>query len=493
MMQDSEGYIWIGTYDGLNKYNGYSFENFFANNQDTNSLTINVIFSLLEDRDGNIWCGTWGIDIYNKKTGNFSHIPALKGKNSVSAGEISAIRQDNEGNIWLATQGGGINKVDYKSKKISYIRASKTLKHDSLGSDVINDLLIDNTQNMWIATEGGGLSRMNLKTGLIKTYSQNNSRPGSLSSNKISCLFEDREHNIWIGETNGQLQKYNPRDDNFVSYNDWKMNSPASRARIMQIAQDNQGRLLLATNGSGLAVYNPDEKISDIYVHNTVNPLSISSNETYSILTDSTNDVFVGTFGRGISWYSQFSQKFNVFSVQNEEEFGGSDINAFTDAIEDTKGNLVTGTYNGFLVWNQKTWKYKHYLPGKSYEENKILTIELAPDSTIWISTIRYLYRYDKEYNKIQAYTFFDKTLKDHSIYALEFDYRDNLWVGQFTKGLMKIPGSEWRDKTKANLSFKLFQVDHDDSSTISGNQQWVIRQAKDSALWIGGVGGLDR
>ncbi|HYX05680.1 MAG TPA: two-component regulator propeller domain-containing protein [Bacteroidales bacterium] len=65
MMQDSEGYIWIGTYDGLNRYNGYTFNNFFADDQDTNSLTINVVYSLFEDRDGNIWCGTWGIDIGN--------------------------------------------------------------------------------------------------------------------------------------------------------------------------------------------------------------------------------------------------------------------------------------------------------------------------------------------------------------------------------------------------------------------------------------------
>ena len=492
MMQDSEGYIWIGTYDGLNRYNGYSFDNYFANDNDSNSLTINVVYSLFEDRDGNIWCGTWGVDIYNRITGKFSHITALKGENSISAGEVPAICQDDSGNIWLATQGGGINKVDYKTRKVSYIKAADTPQEDSLCSNFINDLLIDSTQNMWIATEGGGLSRMNLKNGKIKTYLQDKSKTGSLASNKITCLFEDDKHNIWLGETKGRLQRYDPEQDNFDSYDVWNAESQVTCTRIMQIAQDNKGQLLLATKGSGLLIFDPGEKTSEIYVHNTINPVSIASNETYSILTDKANTVFVGTFGRGISWYSQLSQKFNVYSVQKEGGFGGSDINAFTDAIEDTKGNLITGTYNGFLVWDQKTWKFRHFLPGNSYEENKVLTVKLAPDSTIWISTIKYLYRYDREYNKLQTYTF-DEDLIDHSIYAIEFDYRDNLWIGQFTRGLLKISGTEWRDKTKQNLSYTLYQVDLNDSTTISGNQHWVIRQAKDSTLWIGGVGGLDR
>ncbi|MBA7591645.1 hypothetical protein ES708_33805 [subsurface metagenome] len=176
MIQDSEGYIWAGTYHGLNRYNGYSFDVFYADSDNPNSLFINVIFSLFEDRDGNIWCGTWGIDIYDKKTETFRHLAVNEGKNTLSAGEVSAIAQDKEGNMWFATQGGGINKLDFHTKEIAYYKADETID-GTLKSNYINDILIDRNQVLWAATEDGGLSRINLKDETIVTYQYSDNGP----------------------------------------------------------------------------------------------------------------------------------------------------------------------------------------------------------------------------------------------------------------------------------------------------------------------------
>jgi signal transduction histidine kinase/ligand-binding sensor domain-containing protein len=492
MLQDSEGYIWAGTYNGLNRYNGYTFDVFYANGAPSYSLFINVVFSLFEDRDGNIWCGTWGVDVYDKKTGKFKHYNALSGENPISAGEVSAIDQDSQGYIWLATQGGGLNRLNPDTDEIVYF-SSKPGSGGNLRSNYINDILIDNKQQLWIAAEDGGLSRMNLSNHSFVHYPSDANDPYSLPSDKISCLFEDKDGNIWIGDTKGHLSMYQPESNNFKSFSFAPPGFDLNRARIMEIAQDLNEKLLLATNGSGLIIYDFKNQKSEVCLHNSFQHESLSSNETYSLLIDHANTVFVGTFGRGISKFSPYSRKFESFAIPESAGIvNKGDINAFTDAIEDAHGNLVTGTYNGFLVFDQKTWNFRHFLPGKTYEENKILTLALAPDQTIWISSMNGLHRYDEHYNKLHSYIFSD-SLKDNSIYALEFDHLNNLWIGLFTKGLIKIKQAEWRDLHKTKLDFTMYLVDYNDSTSISGNQHWMIMEDMERNLWIAGVGGIDK
>jgi len=102
------------------------------------------------------------------------------------------------------------------------------------------------------------------------------------------------------------------------------------------------------------------------------------------------------------------------------------------------------------------------------------------------------LHRFDANFKKIRSYKL-DERLKDHSIYSIEFDHENNLWIALFTKGLIKIPESEWRDTKKTTLNYKTYLLDYNDSSSISGDQQWILYYSNDSMLWIGGVGGLDK
>ena len=488
MIQDSEGYIWVGTYNGLNRYNGYTFDVFHADRENPNSLFINAVYSLFEDRDGNIWCGTWGVDLFNRKTGGFTHITAEAGENTLSAGEISSIKQDRQGIMWFATQGGGLNKYNPKTKKITYFNRDN---NKALKSDYINDILIDHEQQLWIATEDGGLSRMNLKDESIITYNHIYGVPASVPSNKVTCIFEDRQGRRWFGDAEGHLFVYNESADSFKTYDALQSDKGFKRSRIMQIVQDWNGNLLLASNGAGLILFNYKSEKSKLYLHNDRSSGSLISNETYSLLIDKANTVFIGSYGRGISRFSPYNSKFDVHIIPESDAYPG-DINAFTDCIEDSLGHLIAGTYYGFVVYDKKTWTFRHFLPGNSYEGNKMLTLKLGPDGSIWISSVSNLYRYDRNFNKIQSYVL-DPALRDHSVYAIEFDYLNNMWIGLFTKGLMKIPEQEWRNSKKTNLNYKLYLSDYNDTVSVSGNQQWVIYNDKDSNLWIGGVGGLNK
>lgn len=490
LMQDSEGYIWAGTFYGLNRYNGYSIDIFNADNDNPNSIFIDMASSLMEDKDGNIWVGTWGIDVFDKKTETFRHIFSDGGDGTLSYGGISGIVQDKNDNIWVATLNGGLNKIEYKTEKISYFKSDQSAEN-ALKSNIINDIRIDSHQQLWIATEGGGLSKMDLSDESITTYQHDANNPNSIPSNKITSIFEDKEGNIWIGDTNGYLSVYNPEENNFSSFDFLIKEFKTRRIRIAQIDQDSDGNLLLATNGAGLVVYNAKTGNVNINLHNGNNTKSISSNETSALLIDKTNTVFVGTFGRGISKYSPFNRKFETHFIPESDKYSG-DINAFTDAAEDTKGNLIVGTYHGFVVFDQKTWEFRHFLPGETYEDNKILTLTIGPDESIWLGSMAGLHRYDKNFNKIRTYDF-DNTLKDQSIYTIEFDYLSNLWIGLFTKGLLKVPEKEWRDISKKTFDYKLYLRDYNDEKSISGNQPWIIYPHSDSSLWIGNEGGLCR
>jgi signal transduction histidine kinase/ligand-binding sensor domain-containing protein len=383
-----------------------------------------------------------------------------------------------------------LNKYNPITEKITYFTADFT-NNNALKSNFINDILLDRSQNLWIATEDGGLSRLNIEDESFRTFRHQGNILKSLPSDKITCLFEDNQGNIWLGDYQGNLVRFIPSTFCFEQYDYKSLCSISGKSKIMQIAQDKQGNLLLATNGDGLIVYNYITGKSINYQLHKDNPETILSNESASILVDRTNTIFIGSYGRGISKFSPFSNKFDVIALP-EELPKSSDLNSFTDGIEDYSGNLITGTYDGFLVFDMDTWLCSHYLPGSTYEENKILTIEVGPDSSIWLSSMKSLHRYNKNFKKIHSYVF-DPLLKDHSIYSIEFDSLNNLWIALFRKGLLKIPEEEWRNKKKSTLRYTLYNHNDGDTNSISGNQQWIILQDRKSNLWIGGIGGLAR
>ncbi len=480
MLQDSEGYIWMGTYYGLNRYNGYTFTLFSKEKNKPKTVISDVIYTLFEDKDGYIWVGTVsGLDKFDKKTETFEHIPV--GPNGLSDNYIHAITQDKKGDIWVATNNGGLNKIDYNTHKISNFNANK------IGANRINDLYNDGYQNLWMATEGAGLVNMNLQNYSIKSYK--NIDP---SFNKITSIFSDKDGLIWIGNSEGKLASFDIHSQKFQIHNYLSESFKNRSISIKDIAQDINGNILVATIGAGLVSYNHRSHSSQISLHSIYDSQSISSNEVSSILVDRSWTVFAGTYGRGVSLFSPYNNKFSIHYIQTKNDVEG-DINAYTSCVQDYREYLIIGTYSGFYVYNKKTWTYKHYLPGTSYAENKILTITLAPDSSIWMGTNRGIHQYDKDLNKIRTYNLIDNNL-DHPVYCIYFDHLNNLWCGVFVvEGLFSIPESEWRNKSLKKFKYRLFKTDYNDSTTLFGDQIWSINQDANNKLWIGTNMGICR
>jgi signal transduction histidine kinase/ligand-binding sensor domain-containing protein len=479
MLQDKEGYIWIGTYYGLNRYNGYSFKLFSKNNEDTCSIISDVVYSLFEDKDGVLWVGTVsGLEKYNKKTETFEHIPSNV-VGGLAGSDIRTIKQDVNGNIWVGSYDGGLSKIDQETGKISHFNLPGK-------KQIINDFLIDKNNRLWVASATNGLSVINLNNNEVKTYLHDSMKPFSLPQNNITSIFSDAENTIWMGFPNGDLAKYIPQSDGFQIHQVLSEECKDQSISVRDISQDFSGNILVATLGAGLISYNPLSGKSKIYLHNNNNSQTISSNEAYSLMIDRTGTVFVGTYGRGISKYAPSNNKFSTYYVSTRDEKEG-DMNSYTSCVQDAKGRLIVGTYYGFYVYDKKRLKYRHIIPGNTFADNKILSMAIAPDSTIWMGTKKGLHRYDKDLNKIRTYQLLNDDA-EHPIYELYFDSKNNLWLGLFVvEGLFKITEKEWRNTTSERLDYKLYKEEYNsDSTSIYGNQIWAINQDAYLNLWIG-------
>lgn len=478
MLQDREGYVWMGTYYGLNRYNGYTFQLFSKDKNNPKSVISDVIYSLFEDKDGYIWVGTVsGLDRFDKKTETFEHIPTSQ-DGGLNDGYIHSIKQDKEGNIWVATNNGGLNKIDYKTHKVTHITTST--KPVRLRSNKVNDIHIDRHNNLWAATDGGGLSVINLKTNSSKNYIDQ-----LTSFEKVTCIHEDGQGRMWIGNSDGKLASFNHDMSDFNVHTYLPDELKNRSIRIRDIAHDISGNILIATMGAGLIKHNSKTQKSQICLHNIYNSQTISSNEAYSILVDRSWTVFVGTYGRGVSRYSPYNLKFQVHYIETKDDTEG-DINSYTSCVQDYKGRLIIGSYSGFFVYDKNTWQYKHYLPGKTYSENKILVITIAPDSTIWMGTNRGIHQYDKDLNKIRTFNIINDNL-DHQVYSIFFDHLNNMWFGAFiAEGLFKVPETEWKNRKLTSFKYKHYKQIEKDSTSLYGNQVWSITEDKEKNLWIG-------
>ncbi len=222
ILQDRQGFLWFGTQDGLNRYDGYNFKVYKPNPEDPNSLSDGWIESLYEDSDGHLWIGTYqgGLNRYDPNTDTFTqfrHIP--EEPSSISEGVICAILQDRSGTLWVGTM-DGLNKFNPASNSFTHYR-NNPKDPDSLSHNNIHVIYQDSKDRMWIGTLGGGLELFDPSTGnssifaptakmLESKWKANLGRQDSISDNYVREIVEDDKGYLWIGTEEG-LNRFNPK------------------------------------------------------------------------------------------------------------------------------------------------------------------------------------------------------------------------------------------------------------------------------------------
>ncbi|MEP7106855.1 MAG: two-component regulator propeller domain-containing protein [Ferruginibacter sp.] len=542
IFQDSRGFMWFGTRDGLNKYDGYKFTVYKYNEENANSPSHNTITDIAEDDKGNLWLATWGggLSLFDWKREEFTRYRYSASEPSgIGNDYISRLLYDSEGNLWIGTEGGGLNMYDKKNKTfIQYVHDKNDPK--SLSDNWVKAIAEDAGHNLWIGTIKGGLNLFDKKTKSFRHFQHDDKNNKSISSNSTWTLCIDSKNQLWIGTRGEGLNLFNREKETFVHFkNDPYNNNSLSSNVIRVITEDEEGNIWIGTENAGVSLLNPGTGIFDNYLQDDADNMSLNDNSIWSIFKDNKGNMWTGTFSGGINFVGRdakrfvhyrhssspfslsnnnvlsifedsgenlwigtdggglnlFNNKSGIFTTYRHDPFNRNSIcgNYVLDIFEDSDGNIWIGTWrNGITVFNKKKNTFKHYKydpsDPKGLNCSDVWTISEDADKNIWIGTYggglsRYNSR-DDNFINYRNDTSNPSSLSNDYINIIYSDKEGNLWIGTNGKGL-----DLFNKKTNSFTHFS-----HDEGKrSISNNDIYTLAEDGEGNLWIGTGLGLNR
>lgn len=497
LLQDKQGFLWIGTEDGLNRYDGIRFKVFRPQEGNDGSLSDGYILSLHEDRKGNIWIGTLsgGLNLYDRQHDKFIHYFYQPGQAFSLPPElfplsVQVIHEDQQGHLWLGTSSGLVKFDPFKGD-------TKLFQHNpqfpsSLIHNSVLSLAEDKQGYLWIGTEKG-LNVLDLSTGEINQFILNDQIYRLLANQAVRCLYIDSSECLWAG-TDEFLACYNLKTREVNLFRP-RPNDPFSLSSgyIRTICEDERGVFWIGTYGRGLNLYVRKQQKFYHILNRPDDESSLPNNYINYIMQDRTGVIWIGTFGGGIAKYCEPIKK--KFIHINQETRGGLALSAniVFAILEDSRGQLWVGTYGGGLDCLDREKRirinYRHQ-PGNPYSlgNNNIRCLLEDRAGFIWIGTYEGLERFDPR-RRIFAHFRHDPqnpaSLSHNYIRALLEDEQGFLWVGTMGGGV-----DRYDPRTGY---FKHFRNDPSDPYTLSDDGVTSLLLDQDGYLWVGTSQGLNK
>lgn len=498
MTQDDQGFLWFGTQDGLNKYDGYSFSVYRPVPGEANSLGGNYIQALHVDQDGMLWIGTRGagLDRMDRHTGEIVHFQQNpRDQHGLNGDNVFAIYEDSQHELWVGTE-AGLNRFDRQDQQ--FIR----YEHDatdptSLSYGAVRAIHEDGEGTLWIGTEGGGLDRFDREREQFIHYRHDPTDPYSLSSNVVEAIYEDQEGNLWVGTGNGGLNRFDHSTGRFVRYRHNPMD-PHSLGNddVQAIFEDRSGILWIGTLGGGLALYDRANDRFINYEHDLSDPTSLSHNWISAIYEDESGALWIGTWGGGLNRVDCAAEPFVLYQATPDDPAASQDglsHNFVWSLMEDQDGALWIGTFGkGLDKYDRSTGQWEHYEhePEDPYSlsHNIVRSIQQDSNGVFWIGTEGGgLDRFDPDDGRFIHYRTNPRdpgSLSTDAILTVYADRSDTVWVGTWN-GLNKLDRKSGR--------FVRYLHNSRGQNSLSNNVIRSIYQDRSGTLWIGTEGGLNR
>lgn len=536
--KDSRGYMWFGTRDCLNRYDGRRIKVYKTDPDNPASISGNdYIYAINEDQAKNLWIGTQnGLNRYIPETDSFERIPfSLKNKSSISDIIVLSISNGNNGRIWFGTNNGvSLLKNPFSRDFIKYY------SKDGLAGDAVYAVLEDSKGNVWVGTTKG-LTLMTPAKGkyVFTSFAYSASNTNSISSNSIKTIAEDKNGNIWIGTETEGLNLYVPHTKSFIRFKyDPLNNNSISNNNIRKIIVNKDGDLWIATM-NGLNIMDPDDHKFVVYKHDSERNKSLSDNSIKDIYQDNHGSVWVGTMFGGVNvnhlntvpfvvekhskyrnsissdiisviegdsngnlWIGTEGQGLNFYNVNSKtythyfnNPLDGSSLssNTIKSIFKDSKGQIWIGLFQGGLeMFLPSTGKFKHYKPDpknpNSISHGYVSSITEDKQGRLWVGTSsKGLNVFD---SNTQSFTHITSEspsakfkLSSSYIRVVYADSKNNLWVGT-ANGLNLLPNN--------SDEFKFFYKNHDDKNSLQSNHINCVKEDSKGNIWIGSYhGGL--
>ena len=422
ILQDRQGFMWFGTQEGLNRFDGISFKVYKKDLLNEGGLQNDAIFALEEDVDGTIWIGTDnGVSLYDPKYDSFSDLDLILEDGQLGVGVVRSIVSDKEDNIWLALDNKGVFKVD-KDKNVQFY-SLKDFFGNRGGS--IRDIVFDMDGNLWIATYQQGILELDVQTGkvvqiLLTDYLK------EVSDNNVNglCFFDSET--LLVGTGYGMLE-YDLRHNNLnllVS-----KNQQGKKIFVRDIYVDKDKQIWLGTEAGGY-VYSEKGECIAYFAHRQNDMYSLSDNAVHSIYQDRDGDMWMGTFFGGVNYFTKSHAQFEkYYPIMGPNSIWGKSISEF---CEDKEGNIWVGTEDkGLYLFNPKT---KTFSKGKVPADN--IHALFYDNDKLWVGTFSEgLFVVDLNTGKVKNYlkTSTLESLSDNNVYSIYKDYIGTIWVGTMT------------------------------------------------------------
>jgi ligand-binding sensor domain-containing protein/serine phosphatase RsbU (regulator of sigma subunit) len=494
IIQDRRGFMWFGTQDGLNKYDGYQFTVKRQDPRDANSLSHNNILSLCEDHTGLIWIGTFngGLNSYDPSTERFTLYTAdVNDPNSLSNNLVRVIFEDHQGSLWVGT-GDGLNRFDRATGRFTQYKNDPN-DAGSLSHNFVRKICEDGSGFLWIGTNDG-LNRFDTAAGTFKRYRNVPGNPKSLSNDAIRALYVDREGVLWVG-TEGGLNRFDAQRDAFTRYRavPGDPNSLSNNA-VYSIYEDTRSVLWIGTNGGGLNRFDRKTSRFHSYRNDPFNPLTLSYDEIYALYEDRSGVLWIGTWGGGVDKVDTKRKEFALYRRDpNNPNSLSHDI--VWSIYEDESGILWIGTHGGGLNrFDRRTNRFTHYRHdphNPNSLSNDVVRIILEDRSGIfWLGTNGGgISRFDRKTGRFTTYRNDPgnpHSLSHDEIRCMFQDQYGTIWIGTNGGGL-----NAFDPKTGI---FTRYRNDPRDTSSLSDNYVRVVYEDRAGELWVGTQGdGLNK
>lgn len=492
IFQDSRGFIWFGTRDGLNRYDGYQVTIYRYDSKDSNSISDNFIQYIYEDRSKTLWIGTSnGLNKFNAEKNKFTrykHNPA--NAKTISSNYITCIYEDKRNRLWITTLGGGVNFFHSKEGNFTSYRHNTSLTN-SVNSDNVNYIFEDSRENCWVATEKGlqlfnreaatfqtndlwadvnntvkkfsiriikedktgnlllgtndnGLILFNSVFKTFRQYTHKDTEPLSLASNLVRSILVNKNGNIWVGSVNGGLNLFDPVSGNFFNYQN-QPDDPLSLSQrtVSALYEDNQENLWVGTHRGGINLYMPNTEKFILY-RQEPELNSLSYNDVKAFCEDDDGKIWIGTDGGGLNLFDRKTTSFKhyKYSPYNTTTIGSNEV---LDITEDSEGNLWIATWGGGLsLYNKSTDNFTRFVSKpadkNSISSNYIQKIFEDSKKNMWVATyfggLNLFDRQSKKFTRIINGQTNKTALQGNNIISINEDKKGNLWIGTDDGGL---------------------------------------------------------
>jgi two-component sensor histidine kinase/ligand-binding sensor domain-containing protein len=440
-LHDSKGFMWIGTANGLNKYDGYNFIVYKNDREDNSSLSSNLVNDIIEDKNGNLWIATYqGLSIYDRKKDTFfNYLHAEKDSNSIVNNIIQCLLYDTKGNFWIGTE-GGLSRFE-NDHFVNYVHSDNIA--GSLANNDVTSLMEDSAGDLWIGTRGGGIDRFDATKNEFIHHAIATGDGGRNLSNEVLDLYEDRDNNFWIA-TQVALYKFDKAKGSFQRQT---LNGQVSSTVVVvtRLAEDRDGNIWIGTENDGLYLYNKRAKRFQNF-RNSFDPESLSNNSIWSIYKDRNQNIWVGTYSGAI----------NVFDVNRKQ----------------------------FSHYNNKPWDEN------SLSQNSVLSLTEDKHHNVWIGTdgggLDYFEKDTDKFYHFKANPKIQGSISGNHVGPILFDQDDNLWTAAWGTGISMLPAGK--------KNFIYYRNIENDPSSLCSNYCFEMDQDSQGNIWVATLGaGLDR